>query len=61
MKRLLMKLSQDKVKATMKFWHGIIAKDDSSPDSVLTDQGVVLQHWSRCSEANLSAGNRAHP
>lgn len=56
-----MKLSQDKVKATMKFWHGIIAKDDSSPDSVLTDQGVVLQHWSRYSEANLSAGNRAHP
>lgn len=56
-----MKLSQDKVKVTMKFWHGIIAKDDPSPDSVLTDQGMVLQHWSRCSEANLGAGNRAHP
>lgn len=28
MKRLLTKLSQDKVKVTMKFWHEIIAKDD---------------------------------
>lgn len=54
MKRLLLKLSQDKVKVTMKFWHEIIAKDDPSPDSVLTNQGMVLQNWSRCSEAKLS-------
>lgn len=44
MKRLLMKLSQDKIKVTMKFWHDIIAKDDASPDSILTDEGMVLQN-----------------
>lgn len=61
MKKLLMELSQDKVKVTMKLCHETIAKDDPSPDSVLTDQGMVLQHWSRCSEAKLGAGYRAHP
>lgn len=55
-----MKLSQDKVKVTMKFWHEIIAKDDPSTDSVLTDQGMVLQNWSRCLEAK-HVGYRAHP
>lgn len=44
MKWLLMKLSQDKEKVTMKFWHDIIAKDDASPDSVLTNEGMVLQN-----------------
>lgn len=56
MKRLLLKLSQYKIKVTMKFWHEIIAKDNPSPDSVLTHQGMVLEQVLRGKAESWSQG-----